>query len=81
MAQIRILLSLGVLAFCGCASAPDRVVPAAELAARATEVPRASKCAGTQRTPICGRHGSCECTDSGNLLQSLGLNDAAWAGQ
>jgi hypothetical protein len=81
MAQIMILLSVGVLALCGCASAPQRVVPAAELAAQANEAPRASKCAGAQRTPICTRHGSCHCTDSGNLLQSLGLSDVAWAGQ
>jgi hypothetical protein len=79
MAQIRILLPVIVLAVCGCASAPERVVPAVELAARASEAPRAAKCGGAQRTAVCTRGGSCECADSGDLLQSLGLDDPAWA--
>jgi hypothetical protein len=79
MVQVRMLLPVVLLTVCGCASAPEQVTPAAELAARATEAPRSStRCRGAERTAVCSRDGSCRCADSGNLPQVLGLDDPAW---
>jgi hypothetical protein len=80
MAQMRILLPVLVLTLAGCAAAPERGTPSAlELAARAGETPRASQCRGAKRTAVCTRDGSCGCTESGDLVEFLGLDDPAFA--
>lgn len=82
MAQIKMLLPLVALAIGGCASNSTRDSSAVELAASASRVSTfAASCKGAQKTSVCDRNGECRCTDSGMLLQTLGLDDAQWQAQ
>jgi hypothetical protein len=82
MAQIKILVPLVALILSGCASVSTHDAPAAELAANASRIGiLASGCKGAHKTSVCERDGTCRCTDSAALLQTLGLDDAVWSGQ
>lgn len=82
MVQIKVLLLPLVAAVIGgCASVPTHTPSALELTASAPRISAsATSCKGAQRTSVCNG-GTCRCTDSNALLQTLGIDDAVWQGQ